>query len=686
MEVTSAGSWGVSGDALLGGYGARVLSEGAMRITSNGVSEWAIHASGTLRCNGYGNANGGGDLSQATIVLASSSSRFVANGRSLAFRTPPVDLVDVSANAPVAREDVLYAKELTDEPGEAVFGTYAFGQGALESAFGALDDAMPLTVSAYKIDGFSDHKNGDGELLAPARGSYRLAAGADESVCIPWHASAREFQDAVNGLPDVAAVGGATVTRHGDGGRRWNFGFRYEVAYDRAGTATVGTLSYPAPGRGRRRVLREPELSGRGGVDGQRRLPGNGKVALQSTTTITTCVSRSGDGDECPRGSRGDGAPDRFQPAHLRDAVVVEIDDGSWSQGDLLMGEGATLTVAQGLAVDDDASDRSPRIFATAATPGSGAAGGWYSNPTCGDLCQASPTLRVDAAGEVDVAASAAIFEATLFNRGEFKVASSGAATLGDGGGGDGDFVVAGTLTQRGGVLDLERGALSGSGSVGVSGGRVLLPGTVAPSVSVSGGEAAIRGRRADLSSVAISNGTFKVLADAANVTLSSDLIISGGALRFPERDSYAATHRNNLHSGTRNLDRGAMVVHGHLNWTDGAISGNGDVNLMASSSVRSGFIERFARVVNHAAMFLEDGAVVAETEGYMENRGTVEMREPRSTYAGMFGRRPNPREAQPVLQYDWEDNMYVYNGKRVMVVGDDSIRDASLGVSGNYD
>ena len=69
-----------------------------------------------------------------------------------------------------------------------------------------------------------------------------------------------------------------------------------------------------------------------------------------------------------------------------------------------------------------------------------------------------------------------------------------------------------------------------------------------------------------------------------------------------------------------------------------------------------------------------------------MANRGTVEMREPRSTYAGMFGRRPNPREAQPVLQYDWEDNMYFYNGKRVMVVGDDSIRDASLGVSGNYD
>ena len=41
---------------------------------------------------------------------------------------------------------------------------------------------------------------------------------------------------------------GRGLTRHGDGGRRWNFGFRYEVAYDRAGTATVGTLSLSCAG------------------------------------------------------------------------------------------------------------------------------------------------------------------------------------------------------------------------------------------------------------------------------------------------------------------------------------------------------------------------------------------------------------------------------------------------------
>ena len=61
-------------------------------------------------------------------------------------------------------------------------------------------------------------------------------------------------------------------------------------------------------------------------------------------------------------------------------------------------------------------------------------------------------------------------------------------------------------------------------------------------------------------------------------------------------------------------------------------------------------------------------------------------MREPRSTYDGMVGRRANPREAQPVLQYEWEENMPFYNGKRVMLEGDDAIRAASLGVSGNYD
>jgi hypothetical protein len=100
----------------------------------------------------------------------------------------------------------------------------------------------------------------------------------------------------------------------------------------------------------------------------------------------------------------------------------------------------------------------------------------------------------------------------------------------------------------------------------------------------------------------------------------------------------------------------------------------------MAASHVKDGLIEKFARVINHAAMMLEDGLLVAETEGYLENRGTVEMVEPRSTYAGMIGRRPNPRQVEPVLQYQWEDNM-LYT-QRVMLQGEDSARDSALGVS----
>ena len=38
-----------------------------------------------------------------------------------------------------------------------------------------------------------------------------------------------------------------------------------------------------------------------------------------------------------------------------------------------------------------------------------------------------------------------------------------------------------------------------------------------------------------------------------------------------------------------------------------------------------------WARVVNHGGMLLEDGQIIADTEGYLENRGTVEMVGPRT-------------------------------------------------------
>ena len=39
-----------------------------------------------------------------------------------------------------------------------------------------------------------------------------------------------------------------------------------------------------------------------------------------------------------------------------------------------------------------------------------------------------------------------------------------------------------------------------------------------------------------------------------------------------------------------------------------------------------------WARVVNHADMLMDDGAIIADTEGYLEDRGTVEMVGPRTT------------------------------------------------------
>ena len=74
-----------------------------------------------------------------------------------------------------------------------------------------------------------------------------------------------------------------------------------------------------------------------------------------------------------------------------------------------------------------------------------------------------------------------------------------------------------------------------------------------------------------------------------------------------------------------------------------------------------------------------EDGQIIADTEGYLENRGTVEMVGPRTTYNGVTARRPRS-ETEVTLLHDWEDNM-LREGRRVMVVGDDSARASTLGV-----
>lgn len=124
-----------------------------------------------------------------------------------------------------------------DTVGYAVKGNARLARGRLESAHGALDDGILRERSAYVID------RGGGALLGAAVGSYRLEMDGDETVCIPWHASAREVQDAVAALPAAADVGGPTVAKRGDGARRWRFGFRYEVAWDRAEAAVVPALT-----------------------------------------------------------------------------------------------------------------------------------------------------------------------------------------------------------------------------------------------------------------------------------------------------------------------------------------------------------------------------------------------------------------------------------------------------------
>ena len=83
------------------------------------------------------------------------------------------------------------------------------------------------------------------------------------------------------------------------------------------------------------------------------------------------------------------------------------------------------------------------------------------------------------------------------------------------------------------------------------------------------------------------------------------------------------------------------MDIRGQTTWRGGTVSGGGDLHLRAASIVSDGELKMWARVVNHGGMLLEDGQIIADTEGYLENRGTVEMVGPRTTYNGVTARRP---------------------------------------------
>ena len=61
-------------------------------------------------------------------------------------------------------------------------------------------------------------------------------------------------------------------------------------------------------------------------------------------------------------------------------------------------------------------------------------------------------------------------------------------------------------MSQRNGLLDLERVKLRGEGELGITDGRLFLPGPtlIEPSLNVSGGEAAFRARRVLMASAAV--------------------------------------------------------------------------------------------------------------------------------------------------------------------------------------
>jgi len=174
-------------------------------------------------------------------------------------------------------------------------------------------------------------------------------------------------------------------------------------------------------------------------------------------------------------------------------------------------GEGAGLDIAATLTMSGSANVlASPR---PERTPGRHEEleneRGWYSNPACGDACARPPLVKIESGGTLSVE-GANIVEATLFARGILD--AQGSLTLGDGGGGDGTFQIAagGRVSQRNGLLDLERVKLRGAGELGITGGRLFLPGPtlIEPSLNVSGGEAAFRARRVLMASEAVWKST----------------------------------------------------------------------------------------------------------------------------------------------------------------------------------
>jgi len=86
----------------------------------------------------------------------------------------------------------------------------------------------------------------------------------DETVCLPYHASAAEVEAALEALPVVQALGGVTLTRDGNAeDPRWGFGYAYRVVFDAAEARANGGLRGPPRSAGG-----DVRASNRGGAGG----------------------------------------------------------------------------------------------------------------------------------------------------------------------------------------------------------------------------------------------------------------------------------------------------------------------------------------------------------------------------------------------------------------------------------
>lgn len=768
----------VDGDGLSGFGVLTIVQDSTLRLRASGtVLSWRAELANdaTLVVDADASLTGGaslvGDISlSATLTVAN---------KSVAFRSPAVDVLAVTADAPVVREDVTYESSFFVEPPASSRAYYHL----VDDTFGA------------------------------ALGVYSLTFNGETTSCLPHHASAFQVETALEALDSVRDLGGVTVTRRGDGSRRWNFGYSYAITYDTAEATSVATLSacvdccYDAlvhrdatptgtcrhgeaqnTAQGGLCVAKlEAQIGRRGGRDAtvtaadsacvlgatsgwhrfsgvlpcELRVDGNsskvdvasaaasfsggitiangalrvsgaglhgddtnaliyasfdayGRASLDpppftstaSALTMTGGMLAFGGADGASLDVTGDfdwSGGTIAGPGHLvvsgrvyitgncelqSSAILEAAFGGTWENSALVVGTGASIwiTGTPTLALEDFAIlvPQRPQLDVPFERQDAGA--GWYANPACRNRCNVNSTMHVASSAFVRVRNGDALIQAPVRLAGRIRVDDGRSLTLDDGADGNGRFDLrdASRLVLRDGTLNLETlfaDVFSGDAHLLVRDrGRLYLPedNTLEPHLVVKGGTAIERGQRLTFEkSVEVSNGSLAFAAVATNATFAAALTLSGAnaTLQFPVRDTLTHVHRTHVHDQARNEDRSQVDVYGFFNLSQGAVRGNADVYLHADSAFDKATLSDAAFLINRANMLLY-GSVVAHTDAYLENRGTVELDDPRH-YSGMYARRADDRDRWWPLannaHHDFEDNQ-LRDGRRIEVRGSDSV------------